>query len=274
MPDRILRGSIIRSNKVNSLNWGAEVFYRRLMSLVDDFGCFDANPAIVRTSLYPKQLNKVSESDVAKWTREIAEAGLIRLYEHDNDLYLELLDFEQRLRQKRRRYPEPPTDNKQPADNLLTSGGQVADTKPANCPPVFDTDTDTDTDDEGEQPPPTPTPFGGMKDIDLIKESCIHDSGYFTNLHCMKYDIAKDQLYKWLINFNQWLKYQAITAKTERDYRTHFGNWFSKQENKKSPESWQIDKTQVIQPVQSESLAEQFKKLNATEKTINGGTKR
>jgi hypothetical protein len=38
MPSRLLREGILDSEAVNALSFAAEVFYRRLMSVVDDFG--------------------------------------------------------------------------------------------------------------------------------------------------------------------------------------------------------------------------------------------
>ena len=57
MPNRILREGILDSDRVNKLSWGAEVFYRRLMSVVDDFGRFDARIDLLKSKLYP--LNKM-----------------------------------------------------------------------------------------------------------------------------------------------------------------------------------------------------------------------
>ncbi len=48
MPNRILREGILTSERVNLLSWEAEVFYRRLMSVVDDYGRFHAHPALLR----------------------------------------------------------------------------------------------------------------------------------------------------------------------------------------------------------------------------------
>jgi hypothetical protein len=42
MPVRILREGILTSERVDTLSPAAEVFYRRLMSVVDDFGRFSA----------------------------------------------------------------------------------------------------------------------------------------------------------------------------------------------------------------------------------------
>ena len=51
MPDRIVRQGILTSDRVNQLDWGAECFYRRLMSIVDDYGRYDARPAVLRAQL-------------------------------------------------------------------------------------------------------------------------------------------------------------------------------------------------------------------------------
>ncbi len=40
MPNRVIREGILNSQRVNKLTEPAELFYRRLMSVVDDFGRF------------------------------------------------------------------------------------------------------------------------------------------------------------------------------------------------------------------------------------------
>lgn len=47
MPNRILREGILTSPNVARLGWAEEVFYRRLMSVVDDFGRYYARPALL-----------------------------------------------------------------------------------------------------------------------------------------------------------------------------------------------------------------------------------
>jgi len=73
---------------VNSLSWGAEVFYRRLMSKVDDYGRYVADLRILRASMYSLQLSKVVESDIGKWMLETTEAGLVRVYVDSGKKYL------------------------------------------------------------------------------------------------------------------------------------------------------------------------------------------
>jgi hypothetical protein len=100
MPERIVRPGILTSDRVNKLSWPAEVFYRRLMSVVDDYGCFDARVSILRAQLYPLKIESVREADVATWRRECAEAGLVRFYSVDGKEYLQVERFNQRIQGK------------------------------------------------------------------------------------------------------------------------------------------------------------------------------
>ena len=107
MPDRILRAGIIKSDRVNLLSWPAEVFYRRLMSVVDDYGRYDGRTIILRSDLYPLKVDKVSLADVGKWKAECASAGLVSFYQVTGKEYLEIKDFGQRLRSMKSKWPAP-----------------------------------------------------------------------------------------------------------------------------------------------------------------------
>lgn len=109
MPNRILRESILESRPVNSLSWPAEVFYRRLMSKVDDFGRFYADVGILRGALYARQLDKVREADVASWLQETVTAGLVRLFAANGEPYLVFLKLGE-PRAKTSKFPEPPSE--------------------------------------------------------------------------------------------------------------------------------------------------------------------
>lgn len=107
MPSRILREGILTSPRMAMLGWAEEVFYRRLHSVVDDFGRYFADPGLLRAACYPRQLNKVSDSDIGKWLQSIAAAGLVRVYPaQDGERYLEVLDFGQQIRAKKSKFPE------------------------------------------------------------------------------------------------------------------------------------------------------------------------
>jgi hypothetical protein len=107
MANRVIREGILNSDRVDQLSWPAEVFYRRLMSVVDDFGRFDARVSMLRSALYPLRVNKVSDSDVVKWLGECSTAGLVRTYQVNGKQYLEINDFGQTIRIKKSKFPAP-----------------------------------------------------------------------------------------------------------------------------------------------------------------------
>lgn len=107
MPNRILREGILTSDRIDQLDAPAEVFYRRLMSKVDDFGLHDARPSILRSFLYPLRADRVREADIARWIAACEKAGVIALYEHEGKPYLQMLDTEWQTRSEPK-CPLPP----------------------------------------------------------------------------------------------------------------------------------------------------------------------
>ena len=142
MPNRILREGVLTSERVNALSLQAEIFYRRLMSVVDDYGRYFAHPALLRASCYPLRLNQTKEYHISSWLQELSESGLIFVYEKGETKYLEIQEFRQRQRYDSK-YPDPKTVSK-----------TVSKTVPRTTDPNCDTPT----------PTPTPTPFkeGGV----------------------------------------------------------------------------------------------------------------
>ena len=116
MPNRVIRDGILDSERVNKLSWPAEIFYRRLMSVVDDFGRGDGRVAIIRSKLYPLKLDEVSPKDVQKWMQECVDAELIATYTVDQKPYLEIVDFKQSVRIKKAKFPANPHMN---ADEII-----------------------------------------------------------------------------------------------------------------------------------------------------------
>src|SRR5687768_8022510 len=110
MPNRIVREGILTSDRVDSLDAAAEVFYRRLMSKVDDHGLYDARPSILRSSLFPLRVDRVREADISRWIAACEKAGLIVLYAHDGKPYLQMLDTRWAARSEPK-YPLPATAN-------------------------------------------------------------------------------------------------------------------------------------------------------------------
>lgn len=155
MPSRILRDGILTSERVNSLNWEAEVFYRRLMSVVDDFGRFTAHPALLRAALYPLKLDAVRDANMERLLASVEQARLVRVYEVAGKRYLELLDFRQQVRARASKYPPPP-DAEHVHSTCTADAEHVPHTGAASAPVFGDEDEDEDEDvnegGDGENP--------------------------------------------------------------------------------------------------------------------------
>jgi hypothetical protein len=204
MPDRIVRAKILTSDAVNILSWPAEVFYRRLMSIVDDYGRYDARPAILRGALYPLKLDKVSDADVVKWLGECSKAGLVSVYQVEQKDYLEVLKFGQRLRAMKSQYP-PPEDGKEvpPAD----IGGQLT----AHC----------------EHMPPEEKGREVESEIEKKGREVMHSLAHckLLALRDPRWVKANKTNEKELDDFNLLLERRAHYEKNPADYKSHFANW-------------------------------------------------
>lgn len=106
----MVKPSILGDEEINQLSWGAEVFYRRLTSVLDDYGRFDGRSQMLLAALYPLKLDRVSVPDVVKWIDECREAGLVRMYTVAGRPYVEDLKWDQRMRSSKSKWPSPSND--------------------------------------------------------------------------------------------------------------------------------------------------------------------
>jgi hypothetical protein len=147
LPNRILRDGINSSPRVNALSMGAEILYRRLMSVADDYGRFYASTITIRASCWPLFPERITDEEVKKWMAECTSGDrpLLRIYEHAGARYLEIQDFGQQQRSKSK-YPNPSNfiETKR-AINLL-SGCEQNDIRRSSVPnPNTKTDALTTT---------------------------------------------------------------------------------------------------------------------------------
>ena len=109
MPNRVIKDSIKSSDEIDSLTWFQEVMFYSLMVTVDDYGCYDAKPKLIKNTLFPLK-DDLTLSAVSEGLDALERAGLIQRYECDGKQYLYLTTWanHQRIRNKTKRYPEPP----------------------------------------------------------------------------------------------------------------------------------------------------------------------
>ncbi|REK37077.1 MAG: hypothetical protein DWQ44_00040 [Bacteroidetes bacterium] len=239
MPNRVVREGILESERVSKLTWSSEVFYRRLMSIVDDYGCFDARVELLKVRCYPMVSGKVSNSDIEKWLNECVSAGLVRVYQVSGKNYLELLDFNQRLRQRIRKFP-PPDDGQQVADNRQKNADNSRDEEKKNPklnpnpksklnPTRAREESSTTTTDEkfdfDEIPPGKPYP------LEELAELAHQDQGWKSDV-AAAFSLGSELLVAGKIDqFCSHLRTKKVREKTEKDFREHFLSWLRKQPN-------------------------------------------
>lgn len=117
MPNRVIRSGFLDSEKVMKLTEEEQNYFIRLMLVADDYGRFDARPEMLKSHCYP--VTDKALSIVSQMTVKLVDTELIQVYEVNRKKYLQIFNFDQRLRQKRIKYPAPPcqADDGQVADN-------------------------------------------------------------------------------------------------------------------------------------------------------------
>lgn len=161
MPNRYIRESAIVSESVNSLSWMAEVFYRRLLNKVDDFGRYTANLALLRAATFPLQMNKVKEADIFRALTECEAAGLVFTYSNTEGKPLLVLNKWEQGRAKKSDYAQPPPDVLQHMQTYVYGCKHIPPT-PTPIPTPLPKPTPTTS----KAASPTPLPFdsAGFRD--------------------------------------------------------------------------------------------------------------
>tara|TARA_R110000868_G_scaffold15580_2_gene70877 strand:- start:971 stop:1633 length:663 start_codon:yes stop_codon:yes gene_type:complete len=87
----------------------AELFYRRLMSVADDFGRYYADPDLLLSDCYPIRPSWADRESMSLWMQECEQAGLITIYESKDTVFLEIGNFGQRVKEgQSSKFPENP----------------------------------------------------------------------------------------------------------------------------------------------------------------------
>lgn len=107
MGSRILKESITTSDDINGLSWFEECFFYRLMVICDDFGRYDARPAILKARMFP--LKAITDKQVSDALNKLSSAGIVTTYTVEAKPYLQIVAWEkhQQVRNKREKYPSP-----------------------------------------------------------------------------------------------------------------------------------------------------------------------
>jgi hypothetical protein len=110
MPQRFLRPTIRQSKRWNRCPYDAQSLYIRLLTLVDDFARYEADPELLRSEAFPfgdPAGNLITIENICLQLQTLADKDMIVLYEVEGVKYLELKRWKENARAKESRFPAP-----------------------------------------------------------------------------------------------------------------------------------------------------------------------
>lgn len=116
MPNRLLR-DWTDSLRFDGITAEAERLFTRLIMKADDYGRFHAEPRLIKASCFPL-FDNLRTPDLVRWLDELSTRQLILRYEAEGRSLLAIVNYGQRLKQSRAKFPPPPD---QPDDYLPVS---------------------------------------------------------------------------------------------------------------------------------------------------------
>lgn len=116
MPNRMLR-DWTDSQKFDGISADCERLFVRLIMKSDDFGRYYGDNRLIRAHCYPL-LDNLRVNDLDRWLDDLSHRQLILRYETKGRQYLAIVNYGQRLKQSRAKYP--PMDGEE--DDWLPTG--------------------------------------------------------------------------------------------------------------------------------------------------------
>lgn len=105
MPQRFLRPGITNSDAWNSVSFGAQSFYIRILTLVDDYGRYDGRIQILHSHCFALR-SDIKPQHSAAFRSELQSSGLILVYELDGKEFIQITKWQERARGPSK-YPVP-----------------------------------------------------------------------------------------------------------------------------------------------------------------------
>jgi hypothetical protein len=108
MSDRIIRDELLTSERYWAISNDAKLLYIHLILNADDTARFSGKNFTIRTACFPGQV--VDHNQIERMLDELQNQDLIRLYMVDNERFVFIPRFKQRLRYQTSRFPAPPNE--------------------------------------------------------------------------------------------------------------------------------------------------------------------
>ena len=149
MPNRVIRDSILTSASVDGMTADEERLFFRLLLIVDDFGRFDARPAVIRGRAFALKTD-LSDDSILLWLARLAELEVVLVYEVRGKRFVCFPNWEvyQKRRAQTSKWPAPEEgvllgreDIVNPCKQMISSASKCAQ-PPADVPVVVVVDGD------------------------------------------------------------------------------------------------------------------------------------
>lgn len=107
MPTRYLKPGVCDSDAMERIRLPAsEVFYYRLLTVVDDFGRMDARPLLLKARCFPIKAS-ATEKSVSTWLDDLNDATVIQMYTVAGKRYLQITKWDNKPRSLESKFPSP-----------------------------------------------------------------------------------------------------------------------------------------------------------------------
>lgn len=140
MPQRFLRPGITNSERWNSVPWKAQSLYIRLLTRVDDFGRHDGRISVIWSNCFAvwNDLNPdeiVELQQVAQMLQQLSDKKLIEIYESDGKKVLQILQWQERIRNGVKKWWPDKQDLQQLSRELQQDSVELLRSPPPPPPP-------------------------------------------------------------------------------------------------------------------------------------------
>jgi hypothetical protein len=95
------------SLKFDGISADAERLFVRLIMKADDYGRFHADSRLLKAAAFPLE-DRIRPNDLTRWLDELATRQLILRYEVEGRTYLAIVNYGQRLKSSRAKFPQLP----------------------------------------------------------------------------------------------------------------------------------------------------------------------
>lgn len=108
MPQRFLRPGVTTSQRWNTVPYDAQTLFIRLLTLVDDFGRYDADFRLLRSHAFPygdPQGREIKLQTIENMCLQLSTVNLVTFYRSDGKQYLQLERWNEKARAAESKYP-------------------------------------------------------------------------------------------------------------------------------------------------------------------------